>query len=45
MANTITFEMSDSHLKSFERLLDDFNSRMARAEANQPTRDERYDKA
>ncbi|MGI8787659.1 MAG: hypothetical protein ACR2HG_07870 [Pyrinomonadaceae bacterium] len=40
MANTITFEMTDSQVKSFESLFDDFNRTMKRINENEKSREE-----
>ncbi len=39
MANTITFEMTETQAKSFERLLDEFNDTMKRATKDEPARE------
>ena len=39
MANTITFEMTETQARSFEKLLDEFNDTMNRATKNESARE------
>lgn len=44
MANSVTLHFSDSQMRTFEQLLDEFNETMKRIESNQPQRQERMAK-